>query len=304
MMCGAYTLALAGHVRADFVYIYLKPRIQATLDLALLLPVLHPGHHRAHLRGVWLCRRLLAHRGAFECHGGGSAHIPLQDGDPDRRCAGDAPGAGRDRPLHRVSAHRRLAGAAGGRRGDRRDRYSALAQRVRGRGVAPRRDGDGARDRRSRAPPQRHGRRAWSTSGRSKRTSRKSHERSGTRLDDAGAHRGRDHDGFPDRLHAHGPRDDLRLHRFLGSSPSLVAKQSFRSDRAADLRGHDQRHAVVGAAVRLHGLRHGARGAGRPHVSQRAASVPPRARFARRYDAPGVRILGNRLRHRRRRRGA
>jgi TRAP-type mannitol/chloroaromatic compound transport system permease small subunit len=35
MMCGAYTLALAGHVRADFVYIYLKPRAQAGLDLAL-----------------------------------------------------------------------------------------------------------------------------------------------------------------------------------------------------------------------------------------------------------------------------
>ena len=35
MMCGAYTLAQAGHVRADFVYIYMKPRWQATLDLIL-----------------------------------------------------------------------------------------------------------------------------------------------------------------------------------------------------------------------------------------------------------------------------
>jgi len=35
MMCGAYTLAQAGHVRADFVYIYLKPRAQASLDLTL-----------------------------------------------------------------------------------------------------------------------------------------------------------------------------------------------------------------------------------------------------------------------------
>ena len=26
MLCGAYALALGGHVRADFVYIYLKPR--------------------------------------------------------------------------------------------------------------------------------------------------------------------------------------------------------------------------------------------------------------------------------------
>src|SRR2546427_5350136 len=35
MLCGAYTLALAGHVRADFVYIYMKPRAQASLDLIL-----------------------------------------------------------------------------------------------------------------------------------------------------------------------------------------------------------------------------------------------------------------------------
>jgi TRAP-type mannitol/chloroaromatic compound transport system permease small subunit len=37
MMCGAYTLAEAGHVRADFVYLYLKPRGQAALDLTLYL---------------------------------------------------------------------------------------------------------------------------------------------------------------------------------------------------------------------------------------------------------------------------
>ena len=37
MLCGAYTLAAGGHVRADFVYIYLKPRGQAALDLVLYL---------------------------------------------------------------------------------------------------------------------------------------------------------------------------------------------------------------------------------------------------------------------------
>jgi TRAP-type mannitol/chloroaromatic compound transport system permease small subunit len=35
MLCGAYALAAGGHVRADFVYIYLRPRAQATLDLIL-----------------------------------------------------------------------------------------------------------------------------------------------------------------------------------------------------------------------------------------------------------------------------
>ncbi|HUG35615.1 MAG TPA: TRAP transporter small permease subunit [Candidatus Limnocylindrales bacterium] len=37
MMCGAYTLAAAGHVRADFIYLYMKPRAQAAVDLSLYL---------------------------------------------------------------------------------------------------------------------------------------------------------------------------------------------------------------------------------------------------------------------------
>ena len=43
MMCGAYTLAAAGHVRADFVYIYMKPRGQAALDLTLYSLFFIPG---------------------------------------------------------------------------------------------------------------------------------------------------------------------------------------------------------------------------------------------------------------------
>jgi TRAP-type mannitol/chloroaromatic compound transport system permease small subunit len=43
MMCGAYTLAAAGHVRADFVYIYLRPRGQAILDLILYFLFFIPG---------------------------------------------------------------------------------------------------------------------------------------------------------------------------------------------------------------------------------------------------------------------
>src|SRR3989442_2652924 len=43
MLCGAYALAAAAHVRADFVYIYLKPRGQAALDLILYLLIFLPG---------------------------------------------------------------------------------------------------------------------------------------------------------------------------------------------------------------------------------------------------------------------
>ena len=43
MMCGAYALALGGHVRADFVYASLRPRVQAALDLALYVLFFVPG---------------------------------------------------------------------------------------------------------------------------------------------------------------------------------------------------------------------------------------------------------------------
>jgi TRAP-type mannitol/chloroaromatic compound transport system permease small subunit len=43
MMCGAYTLAQSGHVRADFVYHALRPRTQAALDLVLYLLFFVPG---------------------------------------------------------------------------------------------------------------------------------------------------------------------------------------------------------------------------------------------------------------------
>src|SRR5437870_2000506 len=133
-----------------------RPGSARSSALFLVFP---PGHHRADLCGVRLRRRFLAHRGTLRDHGGGTAALPFQIGDPDRGRAGDAPGAGRDYALHRVPAHERLACPPGGRRRDRRDRHTALAQRVRGRRVAPHRDGIGARDRRGRPPPERHGRR-------------------------------------------------------------------------------------------------------------------------------------------------
>ena len=43
MMCGAYTLAQDGHVRGDFLYINMKPRTQASLDLALYFLFFIPG---------------------------------------------------------------------------------------------------------------------------------------------------------------------------------------------------------------------------------------------------------------------
>ena len=176
-----------------------------------VLPVLRPGHSGAHLRGLRLCRRLLAHRRALDRHRRGSADLPVQVGDPDRRRAGDAPGPGRDRPLHRVPAHRRLAARAEDvEEIDVIDSSSRTASTwTRNRAA---RRWSGARHRRSCAPPQRHGK---ASSREAIKTTSESHERSGTRPDDARAHRGRDHDGLSHRLHADGPGHGLRLPRVL-----------------------------------------------------------------------------------------
>lgn len=43
MLCGAYTLAQNGHVRGDFLYSSMRPRMQASLDLALYVLFFLPG---------------------------------------------------------------------------------------------------------------------------------------------------------------------------------------------------------------------------------------------------------------------
>jgi TRAP-type mannitol/chloroaromatic compound transport system permease small subunit len=43
MMCGAYTLAQNGHVRADFLYGSFSPRLQAAFDLVLYITFFIPG---------------------------------------------------------------------------------------------------------------------------------------------------------------------------------------------------------------------------------------------------------------------
>lgn len=43
MLCGAYTLAQNAHVRGDFLYSSMRPRVQASLDLVLYLLFFIPG---------------------------------------------------------------------------------------------------------------------------------------------------------------------------------------------------------------------------------------------------------------------
>src|ERR1700675_1480957 len=43
MLCGAYTLAQNAHVRGDFLYSSMRPRMHATLDLVLYIVFFLPG---------------------------------------------------------------------------------------------------------------------------------------------------------------------------------------------------------------------------------------------------------------------
>src|SRR5471030_1090007 len=43
MMCGAYTLAQNAHVRGDFLYSSMRPRMQASLDIVLYIVFFIPG---------------------------------------------------------------------------------------------------------------------------------------------------------------------------------------------------------------------------------------------------------------------
>ena len=57
MLCGAYTLAQNAHVRGDFLYSSMRPRMQASLDHRPVYRLLPARHRRADLRGLRLRRR-------------------------------------------------------------------------------------------------------------------------------------------------------------------------------------------------------------------------------------------------------
>ena len=84
-----------------------------------LLPVLLPRHPRADLRRLEVRQPVLAVHGGQHHEPGEHPDLPVQDGDRGRRPAAVHPRGGAGLPLHPLPAHRRLAGAARGRRGAR-----------------------------------------------------------------------------------------------------------------------------------------------------------------------------------------
>ena len=79
MLCGAYTLAQNAHVRGDFLYSSMRPRMQASLDIVLYVVFFFPGIAALIYAGSDYAAELLAYRRAFECDGGRAASLSLQD---------------------------------------------------------------------------------------------------------------------------------------------------------------------------------------------------------------------------------
>ena len=119
------------------------------------------------------------------------------------------------------------------------------------------------------------------------------HERSSTRPDHVGPHRGGHHDGVPHRLHPHGLGHGIWLHRLLRPQPTLVRQQNFQPDGATHFRRDDQRHPVVHSAVCADGLCDGTRRPRRQNVPQRATGLPPLARLSGSSHLGDLHLLGH-----------
>ena len=79
MLCGAYTLAQNAHVRGDFLYSSMRPRMQASLDIVLYVVFFFPGIAALIYAGSDYAAELVAYCRAFECDGRRAASLSLQD---------------------------------------------------------------------------------------------------------------------------------------------------------------------------------------------------------------------------------
>ena len=81
MLCGAYTLAQNAHVRGDFLYSSMRPRMQAGLDLVLYIVFFIPGI-AALIYAARLRLGLLADRRALQRHRNGPPVYHFKIDDP------------------------------------------------------------------------------------------------------------------------------------------------------------------------------------------------------------------------------
>ena len=206
MLCGAYALAQNAHVRGDFLYSSMRPRTQAPLDLVLYFVFFFPGI------------------GALVYAGCDYAGDSWRIGEHSNVTA-DGP------PVYHFKTVIPVAGALVLLQGVAEVVRCIVCLRT---GAWPPRLKDVARSTSSRSSSRTASTStttcaSWRSPRRSRSTRRRGsaawaettrYERSRTRAPDAGAHRGRDHDGLRHRLHPDGAGHLLRLHRLLRSRRS------------------------------------------------------------------------------------
>jgi hypothetical protein len=87
-MAGAYTLSRNGHVRGDVLYRLWPPRVQASVELGAVHPVLLPRRDRADGLRLGLRLRRVQAAGGERQQPGGRADLAAEDADPVRgRCS-------------------------------------------------------------------------------------------------------------------------------------------------------------------------------------------------------------------------
>ena len=114
MLCGAYALAQNAHVRGDFLYGSMRPRVQASLDLFLYLLFFIPGIAALIYAGYYFALHSWSINEHSSVTAERSAALPLQVRHSGGRRAGDAAGAS-PRSCAASSASRPGCGPTGSR---------------------------------------------------------------------------------------------------------------------------------------------------------------------------------------------
>ena len=111
-MAGAYTLSRNGHVRADVLYRFWKPRTQASMDLALYILFFLPAVLAFIYAGWNYAAMSIRFREVSIFSPAGVPVFPLKTLVPVTGCAPAAAGDRRDHPLCHLHPPRRVAAAS------------------------------------------------------------------------------------------------------------------------------------------------------------------------------------------------
>ena len=111
LMAGAYTLSRGGHVRADVLYRFWKPRTQASMDLVLYIIFFLPAVLAFIYAGWNYAAMSIRFKEVSIFSPAGRAGVSAQDAGPGHRHTSAAARDRRDHPLRALYPRRRMAAA-------------------------------------------------------------------------------------------------------------------------------------------------------------------------------------------------